>query len=350
MPVISDKKTITTIKEFQSCCKVCEKRPFKNERIFICDVCNEWICKDCSDISESVYELASKQQLKINFVCSLCNEQLPKIRECLKLAARQQKMEEEISHLKNCIEANTNCIKENSENNTDVKERLEKVEKMLGLDTNQLSNEDYPSLFSINATTKTLAEKISNQESTTNELNEQFQKQQEIKSEEKRQAARAHNLIIYGIPEEEDGEKEQMEQDFLTLRNLLAERVSIKGSDISDIVRLGAKKEDKTRPVKITCTSIEKRKEILTSNKNLRIEDENFEYCGCKINPGNHIHINITNDKTQKQREEESKLREELKRRRNNGEQVIIKQGKIVKSTKTNAHPRWAEISENGLY
>ena len=139
-----------------------------------------------------------------------------------------------------------------------------------------------------------------------------------------------------------------MKQDFSTLQEIMSDRVSIKTSDIRDIMRLGAKKEDQTRPIKITCTSLEKRKEILTNNKNLRIENDYFNYCNCKINPGNHIHINITNDKTLKQREDEAKLREELRTRRAAGEKITIKQGKIVKLNRNRVHARWVDLVENG--
>ena len=81
----------------------------------------------------------------------------------------------------------------------------------------------------------------------------------------------------------------------------------------------------------------------------MRIQSDDFEECKCKQNPGRHLHINITNDKTRNQRETEAKLREELQSRRKAGEQNIkIRQGKIVKKDSTPAHPRWADLFENG--
>ena len=57
-----------------------------------------------------------------------------------------------------------------------------------------------------------------------------------------------------------------MKQDFLDLQELLSERIYIQENDITDIRRLGIKK-DKPRPIKITCATLEKRQEILV-NKN----------------------------------------------------------------------------------
>ena len=348
MPIVSDKKTLAAVKENQEKCKICTKKQVRMERIYICDLCSEWICKECSCVSDSLYDLAIKTSMKINFMCKDCDEELPQIRDWVKLKIKQEKMEEEIKNIKASIDTNTKKIQNQSEQNSSFQARLTKVELLL--EKNQLDNEEFPPMLAINDVTKTLAQKLSSQESTTNKLDEQIQHQQEQKAEEKRQAARAANLIIYGIPEEEDSEESQMKQDFLTLQEVISDRVSLITSDIKDMIRLGPKKENQIRPIKITCTSLEKRKEILTNNKNLRIENELFPFCECKRNPGNHMHINITNDKTQKQREDEAKLRQELRARRATGEQLIIKQGKIVKATKTRTQARWADMLENGGY
>ena len=346
MPIVSEPRTLASVKENQSLCKICSKKEKRNERTHICDICSEWVCKTCSNINDNLYELATQTTTKINFVCDHCELELPQIRDLMKLKAKQDKMEEEISNIKNSVTINTKKIQEQEEKATSNEQRLTRIEQLL--EKNHLDNEEYPPLLAISNTTKTLAQKISSQQDTTNKLDEKIQNQQEQKAEEKRQAARASNLIVYGIPEEENSEEQQMKKDFLILKEILSDRVSIRTSDIRDIIRLGTKKEDQTRPVKITCTSLEKRKEILTNNKNLRIENEEFNFCNCKMNPGNHIHINITNDKTLKQREDEAKLREELKTRRAAGERITIKQGKIVKLTKTRTHARWVELVENG--
>ena len=348
MPVISDKKDISAMKESQNCCKACNRKASRVEPIFICDVCSDWLCRNCSGISDVLYELASKADIKINFVCKLCDEQLPKVRDLLKLSLKQQEMEEEIANLKTNIEKNTTLIAEQSNKSEDMKNRLEKIEKLV--EKNKLDDEGFPSLPKIDETTKSLAEQLSSQLKTTLKLDEELQKQQQLSVEEKRQAARAANLIIYGLPENiERDEKEQMKADFKLLQDILTERIELNIKDFNDMRRLGAKKE-KPRPLRVTFTSLEKRKQVLTNNKGLMIENDEFDICPCKTNPGRHVHINITNDKTPQQRENEAKLREELKERRKAGENVKIKQGKIVNMTSFNAHTRWVELFEDGSY
>ena len=89
------------------------------------------------------------------------------------------------------------------------------------------------------------------------------------------------------------------------------------------------------------------RKEVLINNKALRYEGQQYEECHSETNPGRHIHINVTTDKTKQEREEENKLREVLQERRRNGENVMIKRGKIVKANQQVSHARWAVISQD---
>ena len=347
MPIISDKKVLSAIKETQTFCKVCSKKPTRVERIFICDVCSDWLCSDCSAVNEHLYELATKATVKINFVCSSCEEQLPKVRDLLKLSHRQEEMEKDIEQIKENISKNTASIHQQKITCECKEERLKKIEDLLQI--NQLDPEEFPNLPKMNAAAISLAEQLTSQKETTTKLNAKLHEQQELNAEEKRQAARAANLIIYGLPEETESNnvREQMKNDFKNLQDLLAERIEIDTKDISDIRRLGTKK-DKDRPLRITFRNQEKRKEILTNNLGLIINNDKYDVCPCKTYPGRHVHVNITNDKTRQQREIEAKLREELKERRKSGENVKIKQGKIVSRETPNAHPRWAELFEDG--
>ena len=349
MPIISDKKVLSAIKETQTFCKVCSKKPSRVERIFICDVCSDWLCSDCSAVNEHLYELATKATVKINFVCSSCEEQLPKVRDLLKLSSRQEEMEKDIVQIKEDVSNNTTLINQQKEKSDSTEERLKKVEELLQI--NHLDeDEEFPTLPKMNAAAKSLAEQLTSQRETTKKLNAQLNEQRELNAEEKRQAARAANLIVYGLPEETESnnELEQMKNDFNNLQDLLSDRVEIDTKDISDIRRLGTKK-DKSRPLRITFKNQEKRKEILTNNLGLIISDDKYQVCPCKTYPGRHVHVNITNDKTRQQRETEAKLREELKERRKSGENIKIKQGKIVSRDPSNAHPRWADLFENGF-
>ena len=90
---------------------------------------------------------------------------------------------------------------------------------------------------------------------------------------------------------------------------------------ITDIIRLGVKQGDDTcRPLRVSFKSIQTKREILGKAKLL---NKSRRYKMIYINP----------DLTPSQRKHDAELRQELKIRRDNGENIIIKRGKIVNAT-----------------
>ena len=65
----------------------------------------------------------------------------------------------------------------------------------------------------------------------------------------------------------------------------------------------------------------------------------NLEFC---TDEDKHKHIYITTDKSRKEREDERKLRDELKRRKTTEPDLVIRNGTIVK--KAANYARWSEI------
>ena len=340
MPLLHEKKDITHIKETQISCISCKKSS-RNEPVISCDICNTWKCKECSNISEKLIELAISTKSKLNYVCNDCEHEAPKIRDLIKLSQRQDKVEEDVKEIKETLNVHTTAIKETQENVVDFEERLKTVEKVIK--DNKLSeySNEFPPLV-------LLSEKVKSQEQNTSKFDNAIQKQVEDKEEEARKALKALNLIIYGIPENNLQEQEQMKQDFLTLKKIYEGKVDIETSYITHIMRIGKKAENKIRPIKITCTNAEIRKDILTKNQYLRIEDDSLKMCNCKMNPGKHLHVNVTTDKTKKEREEETQLLNELQTRRSSGEDLIIKRGKIINRGEVRkVYARWTEICQN---
>ena len=343
MPLILDKKQLSNIKETQQSCQSCEKGSLRNESVVLCDICNIWSCKECSQINEKLIETSVKHNVKLSYVCLSCEEEAPKIRSLMKISQRQDEMEAEIKEVNGKTERNTALIIQIQEDNSKFETRMKALEKVIK--DNKLSEyiENYPPLIA-------MTEKLSTQEGSTAKLNDELQKQVDEREEEFRKASKSQNLIIYGIPENESDPVEQMKYDFSILSQVYENKVEIQKTDITQIIRIGKKNPSKIRPIKITCANNEIRKEILTNNKFLRMEGEMYNTCNCKVNPGKHIHINITTDKTKKEQEEEARVIKELKDRREAGENVIIKRGKVVnRENVTKFQARWTEILQNGL-
>ena len=332
MPIIVDKKKASTLKETQNHCKLCTEKGTRTMRIVQCDVCQFWVCLQCSAIPEGLYDFTTEHNFTYDYICNPCKEDLPQIRDLIKMKEKQNKMEKDIVRI--------------DLRGEDHEKRLKTIEKIIR--DNKLDDDEYPKLPQYAEKAKKLEDLLSTQENVTKTLDEKFQKHADINEEEKRKAAKQRNLIIYGVPENSTHPKDQMKEDFHIIRELYENRVPIEAKDITELIRLGTRENGKTRPIRITLASLEKRLKLLRNNINLRIYDEQFDFCNCKREPGPHVHVNVTNDKTQQERETEKALREELHRRRNDGEEnILIKKGKIIKKNSNNAQTRWADIFQD---
>ena len=340
MPILTDKRRITSVRESQKDCNQCNQPPGRIDRtsIIICDICLNWLCKDCASIEDKIHDFVTKNDIPYNYICPACRDEIPRIKDLIKISQKQTEMAEDLNKLKLEVEGNKKKLKEYEE--LDVKNRLSAIEKVI--QENNLDDE-HPPLPAINAATKQIQKDLTTQAVTTKKINTNIE-------EEKRKAIRSKNLIVYGMPETPNlTPQELMRSDFHKIRLIYSDRVDLTANDLTSIARLGYKNTDKIRPIRLTFADEQKRKEILINNKSLLIEGDNMPNCDCKLG-GKHIHINVTTDKTKQEREHENQLREELKERRNKGDDVIIKRGKIVNRNDMPAttHPRWVDICNNG--
>lgn len=345
MPIVNDETKLANLMEHQKTCRLCDDEAGKNPIKLICDICTKWVCLDCSAVPEEIYQLANKTNAKMNFFCDPCESEIPKIRDLITVQKNQQQMLDDITNLKTDVDTNRTSIAKQNDENEEIKRRLDAVEKVIH--ENKLSEADFPPLATLIEGNRKLKEDFTTQ---TKELGATLKKQQENTEEQKRREAKQSSLIIYGVPEKNIDPTNQMLEDFKTLKLLYSNRINIEKEDISHISRLGEIKPNQIRPIKITCTSTEKRRKILINNKGLKLEGDDYDLCvntDCSYLPGKHAHVYVTTDKTKQERVEEGKLRQQLKQRRDAGEvDLIIRNGKIInRRTLTGAHPRWAEVS-----
>lgn len=146
----------------------------------------------------------------------------------------------------------------------------------------------------------------------------------EVESRDRRKA----NLILSGIPEKDEGTAEERKRsDLLTVKRLFSTLDNSTKKDlISAVVRIGKITSSRPRLLKVICCDSETKRTLLSKSKDLR----NFEqYKNVYINP----------DLTPLQQVKNNKLREELRNRRNLGEDVTIRNGRVViKNSPQNFH------------
>ncbi len=151
----------------------------------------------------------------------------------------------------------------------------------------------------------------------------------ELEEREKRKS----NLMFFGVEEiESDDADTRKTHDIMRVKEVSEEL----GEDVNveKVVRLGKKSEDKVRPIKVTLTTPEMKRKVLTKAKNLR-ESKNEKSKKIFIKP----------DLTEIQRAEEQDLLKEVKKKnaealgeKDQGKEqekkpgpYMIKGGKVVK-------------------
>uniref|UniRef100_A0A1E1WPR1 Endonuclease-reverse transcriptase n=1 Tax=Pectinophora gossypiella TaxID=13191 RepID=A0A1E1WPR1_PECGO len=137
--------------------------------------------------------------------------------------------------------------------------------------------------------------------------------------------SRKNNIILHGVEETEAG-KEDLINKVLELLNKTSEPRSENHSwdkwEINQLHRIGKKSDNKTRPIKISCTLSWRRNEIMKNKKRL---------------PEG---IYITEDLSKEEVEIRKALIPKLKEARESGKYAIIKNGKLVIREKTDAEKR----------
>lgn len=313
-------------------CKICKK---KDDEAIECDICQEWVCLRCTGISKQVYELQTKDGETIDFLCQPCKKELPQIRSLLNLKNEFQKE----------TRINKKFRDDQQQINQDLQQRLSQVEELLK--DKEINDANFPrlqDLMSDRVKVNTVLEKQL-------KLNEVVKKQTKTLEEDKRIEEREKNLIIYGVPDDEE-EENQMKSDFHTVKKMYANKVELEPTDMTQISRLGERKTNHIRPIRLTFSTSEKRLQILRNNKNLTIEREQFEMCTSTFceDQKKHKHIYVSTDKTKQQRETEKRLRDELKARKEQGEtDLIIRNYKIIVKPNQPTHARWGDLIRNGL-
>lgn len=237
--------------------------------------------------------------------------------------------------------SNQRTTRSNSNPNTnitllDIKSLIEDTKtQLLGQLTLEISR--------LSATLDTLINRIDTLDKRSNEiekqcteshskLNEQISELQkaheaninELMMEMDQRIHRSSNVIIFGLPESTEGSiEERRSSDKEHIENISSElnlNISYRSSH-----RLGRPRSNKPRPMRITGLDIGEKSELLRKARSLR---NNSDYEGVYINP----------DLTPLQQHEAKLLRDELKKRRENGHHdLIIRNGKIVsKSVSSN--------------
>lgn len=349
-------------------CSVCSKEVIdpnssRLAKSVMCDLCCNWYHAKCEKVEDNIYKaINSKEgQISLYWVCSSCLKPSRGImKKMAELVQKLNQYEDRLKTLENkenneeavktyATAAAKEYLKENPVQGVDpvqgvqdYKNRIERVEKVIK--DKKLDDEHFPPLSTLTNQALSLKKVIGDHK----KLDVIVKKQSNTIEEDKRREEKHNSLIVYGVPENKEEAAEQMKEDFETVKSLYTNKVDLCGRDLINISRLGRNKTtDKIRPIKLVFANHEKRLEVLRNNKNLILTSNEFPVCSsdfCNDREANHTHIYVSPDKTKQQREEEKKLRDELKTRRLTEPNLIIRDGKIIKKSTI---ARWVNLRED---
>lgn len=134
---------------------------------------------------------------------------------------------------------------------------------------------------------------------------------------------RKKNVVIHGIPEKEDGSLHEREDHDREKCQEILDDLELCDVNIRSTRRLGKSRGDGKRLLKVEFAKKLDKRNVLKRSGSLR----NGRFAGVYINP----------DRTPMEQKNHRKLREELRRRRQEGEDVVIFRGSVIpKSSKAN--------------
>ena len=137
-----------------------------------------------------------------------------------------------------------------------------------------------------------------------------------------------NNIIISNLPEQESGSfAERYEKDKEMVTNLLKE-FKEESFIHTSVKRIGKKIGLRPRLIRVECSTSHAKTDILRAAKVLK-------------NSSNYNHVYIRPDLTRRQQNEEHSLRSEMRKRRENGEDVVIHRGMVMKRDQQAFHSRF---------
>jgi len=273
------------------CNKVCEP----NSDSICCDICDCWYhAVECQGLKQSLFQaLCDDVDQDLHWFCKGCKRAAGKVMKSVSaLSQRQEKLEKDLEN---------------------VAGRMQKMEDG---DLPQKLEENIN--VKINETIRTGMDEITKQmEAKIAKLMEEL-KAADMGSHRGRLIDRSRNLMIFKENEVED-EGTRRETDQRTVQSIFDNTLGLEGIAAKSVERIGVYDKERKRPMLVIMETREDRNSVLKRINDIRAADKELIK-----------KIFISADLSQSQRKKEAELRSELRRRREAGESVMIKNKKVV--------------------
>ncbi|MES9904149.1 MAG: hypothetical protein ABW168_15925 [Sedimenticola sp.] len=273
-------KRVKNAEASSNLCPRCETEILAADPQYDCAVCGVKYCLKCTNIPLLVYEELEENNIPgFSWHCRSCKMSLPTLRNMDKtLKSMDEKNENRLSQIESKLD----------KLDTKIVEKIKEQVDGLKVDV--------------------VGEIKSDMEAMIDARIKEYEDQQH----------RIGNIIVYNLPEiksqNSEIRKTKDEENFRTVAN----SIGITDLQIKASIRLGKMVEGNTRPMKVVLENKQQRQSLLNKSREISTKSQHFK------------DVVIARDLTPKQRDESKKLRAELQIRRNAGEIVTIRQGKVV--------------------
>lgn len=332
-------------------CKICNLQKTEGKDPGLqCIICYAWVGLECTKYSQDVYDYLVEQEVEPNYMCQDCKEALPELHDMMAIRKQQKKLSENI----NAHDTRITKCELDIENLIPLKELVDSINGRLSTAEAKLIDKETVKTIAetcFNGTEFPSIQESRNKREQTHREMETLQNQRAEWEEAKERKEKESSLIVYGIVETEEQERHQMKSDYQTIHTLYRGKVDLSVNDFLQVKRLGNKKPNQVRPVKLTFASMEKKRSVLRNNMNLKLYNFEFDECSetfCDDEDKAHKHIYVSPDRTKQQLLEDKKLRTELKTKKETDPDLVIRNGKIVKKSTTN-HTRWFDVIKDDM-
>ena len=268
-------------------CKSCTSKLSRHYKGITCQVCSDNYHVNCIDNLSPAHKTFLSSNDTNPWTCSKCLESL-------------KSLNEENLRLKN---ENSRLVADNQQ----LRNRLDTLETQFSAFKSELKQEILQELRNNLPSPPT--------NNISQPLNEQVLA---CLREEKERDKRRLNLCLRNMPEADSHTTDRLQIIHLFKTKLGANETDL-NAGIRNIKRVGTQSDERPRIIIIECSNSDLKRFLLQNSFKLK----------------NHRLINnrnvfLTPDMTKNQLEDDRKLREELRRRRDNGENVFIRKGQIV--------------------
>ena len=290
-----------------------------------CDICGDWFHAKCQQVSRYAFNALEKYISTLSWLCYDCKRALKETKtkkcQCTELTSKLDmlvQMQDKINTISDVLQKQENIILDHGrlleKSQDDARERKASYAEALKGSCAEVVERVSSKLDAL-PTGRARHSSVTTEQAVAGMLHSFMDKDR-----------RKYNLVAYNVPENREGDASaRNKHDTTTFISIVKNCLDIDVT-VTKSFRAGRVMTERPRPLVLTLDSVDCKTEILENAYKLSHFNEWKK-------------VYLAPDRTPKEREENKKLREELQRRKQDGEEdIVIRKGKIVKKAMSEHH------------